>query len=124
NLPACPAAGQKFATLLVKYNDLGVSQRSALLTVNFNGIARFDVSTAGGFPSPSIAQVFSSAGTVPLNTWTYMAGAFDSATRTLSLYVNGVLVGTTVAPFSTVYDSNEPLLIGAADAGALPTGRE
>jgi hypothetical protein len=47
----------------------------------------FNVST-----SPSGERGFAGPSALPLNTWTHLAGTYDGAT--LSLYVNGVLVGS------------------------------
>jgi Ca2+-binding RTX toxin-like protein len=147
NLAAYPGAGHKFAPIISKYNDLnGNNLRSFLLTVNPDGSARFDVSSTGAnsgqlVPAGAASATLRSApNVVPLGTWTHVAGVFDATAHTLRLYVNGVLqqdylngvaqfvngdpVMELATPFSTVFDSAEPLLIGAADAGSLPTGRE
>jgi hypothetical protein len=46
-----------------------------------------------------------------LNTWTHLAGTFDATTGTMSLYVNGRLVGSTFNP--TPFDTNGPFTVGA-----------
>ncbi|MBM7775969.1 hypothetical protein JOD54_006173 [Actinokineospora baliensis] len=47
-----------------------------------------------------------------LNTWTHLVGTYDSATRLLSLYVNGQAVGTPVVSTAT-WTGTGPLSIGA-----------
>ncbi|MET8298811.1 LamG-like jellyroll fold domain-containing protein [Streptomyces sp. NPDC005180] len=69
------------------------------------------------FLSPSadaINGVTYAAATAPaapaLNTWTHLVGVFDSATSTMSLYVNGALAGT--ATNTSPWNANGPLTIG------------
>ncbi|WP_432850720.1 LamG-like jellyroll fold domain-containing protein [Amycolatopsis sp. CA-161197] len=45
-----------------------------------------------------------------LNTWTHLAGTFDAATGTMTIYVNGVAAGTAVD--STPWNATGPLTIG------------
>jgi hypothetical protein len=111
------AYSPEFAPIVSKWNDLGVAQRSYFVAVLPNGTVRFDVSTNGLFAGTNSAIVISAV-VVPLNTYAHITATFDSATQTLSIYVNGVLSGQTVAPFSTVFSNNEPLLIGAGDLGS------
>jgi hypothetical protein len=120
NLEAVPA---EFAPIVSKWNDLGVNQRSYFLAVeNISGVPylRFDVSETGGFLGGGSSKVVSSTA-IPLNTWTHVAAVFDASTGTLRLYINGELAAlqtnVTSASVNTVFQSNEPLLIGAGDLG-------
>jgi hypothetical protein len=108
----------EFAPVVSKWNDLGVDERSYFLAIIDDGKLRFDVSTNGLFlGAGNSSQVFSSA-TIPLNTWTHVAGVFDAAAQTLTVYVNGAPDGSQAAPFSTVFVNDEPVLIGAGDLGS------
>ncbi|THA49427.1 LamG-like jellyroll fold domain-containing protein [Streptomyces sp. A1136] len=71
------------------------------------------------FLSPSadstsgVTYAAATAPTAPaLNTWTHLVGVFDSATSTMSLYVNGALAGT--ATNTSPWNANGPLTIGNA----------
>lgn len=50
--------------------------------------------------------------TVPAGTWTHIGGTYDLATKTTTVYVNGVADGTAVTSFSGSGDSTGPLRIG------------
>ncbi|KAA2249537.1 SGNH hydrolase [Solihabitans fulvus] len=61
--------------------------------------------------SPTAPQSSAHATSPPaLNTWTHLIGAFDAATGTMSLYVNGQLAGTATNP--TPWNAAAPLSIG------------
>ena len=117
NLDTLPT---EFAPVVSKWNDLGVNERSYFLAVqNVGGqaILRFDVSSNGLFAGANSASVFSSTA-MTLDTWYHVAGVYDADTRTLSLYLNGQLVGTdTLEGTDNAFDNDEPLLIGAGDLG-------
>ncbi len=116
------ATGSNFSPIVSKWNSLnGASNESYFLGVNKDGNAYFSVSGASG-----VASVLSSGfNTVPLNTFTHIAGVFDSSARTLRLYINGVENGTvTNLEISTIADNSEPLLIGATDFGSFVNIRQ
>ncbi|WIM97336.1 LamG domain-containing protein [Actinoplanes oblitus] len=50
-------------------------------------------------------------GTAPLNTWTHLAGVYDAATATATLYVNGEAVATQAAP-AAPWNATGPLTVG------------
>ncbi len=54
-----------------------------------------------------------------LNTWYHLAGVYDSAAQTLSLYVNGVLQET--VPYTHAFRANGPTSIGRGFFNAGPT---
>ncbi len=66
--------------------------------------------------SPSTNFSLPSAAAPAIGAWTLLTGTYDAATRTASLYVNGVLQGTQVAAAPT-WNATGPLLIGADWAG-------
>ncbi|MDI2128897.1 LamG-like jellyroll fold domain-containing protein [Yinghuangia seranimata] len=59
-------------------------------------------------------QWFTAAGRAPAkpDTWTHLAGVFDAATGTMTLYVDGVAQGSVVDPVP--WRANGPLTIGRA----------
>lgn len=66
---------------------------------------------AGG--TPSYQRVSSKNQAVP-KVWTHLAGVFNSMDKTISLYVNGRLQGTT--PFAASWAATGPLQIGRAQS--------
>ena len=108
--------GSEFSPIVSKWNDLRSRNRGYFLVVRPAGAVRFDVSTNGLFAGENSAIV-SSMATVPLNTLTHVAAVFDSDAQTLKVFVNGVESASMDAAFSTAFDQDEPLLIGAGDLG-------
>ena len=76
---------------------------------NYYGIPR---AILGDKVSPT--TVIASPTPIVLGQWYHFALTFDDASRTLSFYVNGQLVGSSVVPSSLQY-SNGPLQIGDAE---------
>ncbi|MEV4897755.1 DNRLRE domain-containing protein, partial [Nonomuraea sp. NPDC055795] len=54
----------------------------------------------------------------PVDEWFHLAGTYDSAARTATLYLNGAQAGTAQLSFPT-WDAQAPLRIGAAMAGSM-----
>lgn len=82
------------------------------LFVHSNKAAMF----TNGLNTPTVTGT----STVNDGQWHHMAGTYDGATRTLKIYVDGVLEATTVATSGTpVIDPND-LLIGAGDDTSGP----
>lgn len=67
--------------------------------------------------SPAQAVVTGPAATA--GTWTHLAGTYNAATKTASLYVNGTLAGTASVP--AAFTSTGPLAIGRALSGGAPS---
>src|SRR5262249_12862463 len=69
---------------------------------------RFDVTQTDtdGAPLPGVAGTSQ----VLTDRWTFVAGTYDAATQTITLYVNGVQEGSTT--ISGTFDSGGPLVIG------------
>jgi hypothetical protein len=117
------STGNDFSPVISKWNSLnGVNKRSYFLGINPEGNPRFVASAADGSFASAISPGFN---TVPLNTFTHIAGVFDSSAQTLRLYVNGVERGVvTNVGFNTIGDNDEPLLIGATDYGQFVNNRQ
>ncbi|MFI7455737.1 DNRLRE domain-containing protein [Nonomuraea sp. NPDC049714] len=54
----------------------------------------------------------------PVDEWFHLAGTYDAATRTATLYLNGTQAGTTQLSFP-VWNAQAPLRIGASMAGSI-----
>ena len=78
-----------------------------------NALALY-VKTSGG-----VDITATSAATIPLNTWTHVAGVRNGAT--LNLYINGVQDGTAALSTSAVATTTEVFAVGAT--GSFATGR-
>jgi hypothetical protein len=66
------------------------------------------------------AQTTVHTATAPaLNTWTHLVGVYDATAKTASLYVDGVLIGTSAV--AATFNAGGPLVIGAVKttAGAV-----
>ncbi len=74
-----------------------------------NGQPAFLVNTNGTSTGRAIAVASS---TVPLNTWTHVAGTYDGVN--VRVYVNGVLAGTTPHT-GTIFATSDPVLIGKSN---------
>src|SRR3989344_80021 len=92
-------------TVAAKWGDLAENQRGYLLAIHTDETPRFYVSHTGvDFPSAVGAPI--------ADGWHYLVGTFDGTT--ISLYVDNVLVDTTVSG-GAIFSNNESLLIGAND---------
>ncbi len=58
-------------------------------------------------------RVYTNFGIAPGNTWTQVTGVVDGATRTMSVYINGVLAAQQAYGSYTPVDSGSPLTIAA-----------
>lgn len=114
--------------IISKWNDISANDRSYALGIDF-GFVRFDISHTGlfggnpctvitgfGFACTESALVFSTR-PIQLGKWTHVAGVFDTSTKTLQVFIDGVLSNSLVAEKSNIFDIGDPLLIGAADFG-------
>ena len=117
------SAPPEFAPIVSKWNDIpfGNENRSYFFAVqNISGLRlRFDVSQDGHFLGGHSSLVIS-ADLVPLNTWSHVAAVFDGTTHSLTVYLNGHASSALTIPANVTapFVNNEPLLIGAADAGS------
>jgi len=124
--PAAP--GPVRQPIIAKWDDNGVAQRGYFIDLNVNnGLrARFDVSHNGLFGGgcTQTGNAFSCANhssayshPLTLNQWYHVVGVFNSATRQVAIYVNGVLQSETTATQSNIFNSNAPVLIGSGKLG-------
>lgn len=110
---------EEIAPIVAKWNDLDANERGFILAITHQGTVRFDVSTNGRFAGGnSVILTSPNSDRVPLNKWTHLAAVFDSTAQALYIYIDGQRSSAAGAPFSTVYNPDEPLLIGAGDMGS------
>jgi len=124
------SAPPEFAPIVSKWNDipLGNNNRGYFFAIDRNilgdGVPRLRIDVSGdGLFLGGHSSIRLSSITFPTNAWTHVAAVFNPATnpKSLDLYIDGQLrngafqISPTVsAPFV----NNEPLLIGASDAGS------
>ncbi len=78
--------------------------------INGQDVFRFEASSGG-------IQTAAASITVPqVGVWYHLAGTFDDATRSLKIYVNGVLEGTATTTYPLDYGAH-PLFIGTTGQG-------
>ena len=120
--------GVYIVPVISKWNDVTGDYRNYALTIYY-GRVRLDISHDGNWAGSSCtvnngvqlacsdsAAVVSSA-YVALGRWTHVAGVFDSSTKQLQVFVNGVADTSVTAEGSAIYQNTDPLLIGAGDFG-------
>lgn len=61
----------------------------------------------------------SSAATIPINTWTHVAGVFNGTS--IKVYINGVENGSTSFASKSIFAGTSPLSIGAVNTDSSPT---
>jgi hypothetical protein len=119
----------QFTPIISKWDDIGDNQRGYLIVVLPDRRVRFDVSHNGLFGCGAVLggpfaiacatnAVVVSAAQVPIGQWTHIVGRFDSTTRQVSVFINGVLSNQVVAVGSSIFNSSAPAFIGATDAGS------
>lgn len=131
---AGPVVDTRASYTVAAWVRLGTASRDAIV-LGQNGVSRspfllgYEQSTkkwsfreadsdtpVGG--TPSFQRVSSKNQAVP-KVWTHLTGVFNSADKTISLYVNGELQGTT--PFATAWAAPGPLQIGRVQSSGTYT---
>jgi hypothetical protein len=98
--------------ILAKYNG-GVGVAEYLLSINQGKLQSF---------RQGMAQPLVSNTTLQANQWYYVTTTYNGSTKTLSLYINGLLDGTPVTATSSMAAYDLSLLIGARYNQSQPTG--
>jgi hypothetical protein len=103
-----------------KYEFGTVNRRAYRLDLRQDNSLGFLVSQNGALSNQNILEV---APPTPLvaNTWYHLAGVFDAGQQTLSLYLDGELIGSQPVNFNTVYDTTAPFMLGANLQNGQPT---
>lgn len=70
--------------------------------------------------TPSYVEACAPAATATVNTWTHLAGTYDSSAKTISLYVNGSLVDTVA--FTNAWSATGVLVAGRGKVGGAAAG--
>jgi hypothetical protein len=99
-----------FDEIISKWDAVAVNQRGYTMTILPSGPASFGVSPAGFSASTAVATTTS----VPLNTWTHVAGVYNGSS--LSIYLNGLLAGQT-AYSGGIFSGTDDLAIGGVVGG-------
>jgi hypothetical protein len=89
-----------------KHHTIGTREYTIQLLPD--GRIRFDV-----FDNSSTDYLTYSLSTVPLNSWTHVAGIYSYATASSQIYINGVLDQKTVIGSITIASTNTAPMIGA-----------
>jgi len=109
-----PSTRGTYDSIIDKWDvAFGINQRSFTFSIHPNGEAYLTLDALG--TSTLVGIAFSTNTTVPLNTWTHVAGTYDGAF--VRIYINGVLKGQT-AYTSGIKSSTDDLGIGGFVGGA------
>src|SRR5262249_36000618 len=115
--------------VIARWNDTTAAQRSWALTIHPQGYVRFDVSHDGHYgpfsgpcsvietyrvSCPDSAYVYSQT-PIPAGRWSHIAGVFDSAKKTLQIFIDGMPQTSVPTMSSALFDNNMPVLMGAND---------
>jgi len=118
-----PAAGQTLAAWVYRDSDTGgneaiVGQYDLSVAADQEYLLYYDASgETVNYATRFDTGGFSVAGpTLALSTWYYVVGVWNSTEGNIYIYVNGVLVGTTVCNGTAGTDEPEELIIGAANS--------
>ncbi|TXH44316.1 MAG: LamG domain-containing protein, partial [Desulfurellales bacterium] len=98
---------------------LSVDQRAFALWIESNQLR--GIVSSNGLGTGNTKDILSASG-IANNTWRHVGMVFDGGGSTLTLYVDGASANLTVsdnAAVATVFDSSDPMMIGAYDIGAL-----
>jgi len=97
-----------------KWNENGVNHRSYLIDLTAGNVFRARISQSG---AAATINTVTSTVSVAINTWYYVAMAFDPSTR-LAINVNGTVDELLVGIQADVDDNDSEFNVGARDNGA------
>jgi parallel beta-helix repeat protein len=106
-----PESLNDYQVIAAKY-DLGNNQRAYRLYLLDNNKVGLVVSPDGAYQDPYRLELTLPAALAP-GVWYHLAGVFDAQQKSLSLYLDGQLLGSRPVSFSTVYNSTAPFTLGA-----------
>jgi beta-galactosidase len=107
-----PEVLDQWQVLAGKYGFVGVNDRAYRIDLRPGGTVGFIVSPDGGFDSgyllDAVPPVALSAGT-----WYHVAGVFDAQARTMTVYLDGKVIGARSVSHSIIHDAAAPFILGA-----------
>jgi len=108
---AKPESVNQKQVMAAKY-EYGVSNRAYRIDLRLGNRIGFIVSPNGTYSGDYLLDVTAPGG-LSADTWYHVAGVFDAQARTLSIYLDGDLVGTRSVSYDHIYDSSAPFMLGA-----------
>jgi PKD repeat protein len=102
---------ENLQVMAAKY-EFGTNNRAYRFDVRPGGLLVLIVSPNGGASTGYWLGVNPPARLRP-GEWYHVAGVFDAAAQTLSVYLDGDLIGTRSVTYDRVYDSSAPFMLGA-----------
>jgi glucose/arabinose dehydrogenase len=100
-----------YQMIAAKY-EYGTNQRAYRLYLLGNNKAGLLVSPDGTVQDAYRLELTLPTALTP-GTWHHLAGIFDAQQKTLSLYLDGQLLGSKPVPFNTVHNTTAPFTLGA-----------
>jgi len=114
-----PESLGRYQVMASKY-EYAVDDRAYRLDLRYNDNLKFTVSP-DGYLIPDYALVVSPSPPLNAGRWYHVAGVFDAAERTLSVYLDGELIGSRSVSYGAVYNASAPFVLGAVLENGWPT---
>ena len=104
--------------LAAKYDFGSSNNRAYRLDVRYADAVGLIVSPNGGLSSSGYVLEAHPASPLSVGRWYHVAGVYDATRRTMSVYLDGDLIGSRSVSYSTVYNSSAPFMLGANVQGS------
>jgi hypothetical protein len=111
---------KNLTTFSTAVSQAGVNNSSFFLQYSKSSNAWAFISPSSDSTAPASFASAHGVTAPTINAWTHLVGVYDAPTKTMSLYVNGVLVGHTTN--ASAWTHNGPLTIGASKPTGQPVG--
>ncbi len=109
---ASPESLERWQVLAAKYEYGEVEDRAYRLDLRPGNLVGFVVSPDGEFSNSYLLEA-DPGFALQTGEWYHVAAVFDADARTMSLYVDGTLIGARTVSHGSIHDSSAPFVLGA-----------
>jgi hypothetical protein len=113
-------SGEKEEIIAAKY-AYDINDRAYRLDLRPGNKVGFIVSPDGTFKSNYLLEA-TPPFTLTTKTWYHLASVFDASQRTMTIYLDGTLIGSRSVTFDKIFNAAAPFTLGASLRGSLPKG--
>jgi hypothetical protein len=106
-----PESLERHQVMAAKY-EFGVNNRAYRLDLRPDNQVGFILSPDGTLSWDYVLEA-SPPFTLQTGQWYHVAGVFDAGQRTLSIYLDGDLIGSQSVAYGTIHNSSAPFMLGA-----------